>query len=112
MAQAIMACPSCTAQVSPKALDCPGCGHPLRKLRRGPIGFIIKWLFIIFNLLMLAWLVLGVGAAGDVMNTAQSEAERAGAAIGTGLGVGMVLTVWVMGDIILGLLVLLTRPKR
>lgn len=112
MTQAIMACPSCAAQVSPKALDCPSCGHPLKKLRRGPIGFVFKWLFILFNLFMLAWVVLGVGAASESIGTAQSDAERAGAAIGTTLGFGMILALWVMGDIILGLLVMFTRPKR
>ena len=112
MALSATACPSCAGQISPKAFDCPACGHPIRKPKRGFFGFVFKWLFIAFNLLMFAWLVAGVGAGGEAMETAQSEAERAGAAIGTGLGFSMILPLWVMGDVILGLLVLLTRPRK
>jgi hypothetical protein len=112
MALTATACPSCAAQISPKAYDCPGCGHPIRKPKRGPIGFVFKWLFIAFNLIMLAWMLTGLIGAGEVIETAQSDAERAGAAIGTTLGVGFVMVFWVMGDIILGLAVLFTRPKR
>lgn len=112
MAMTALACPSCASNVSPRAYDCPSCGHPLRKLKRGPVGFVFKWMFILFNILMLASLVLGMGSSGEVMQTATSEAERAGAAIGTTIGFGMILTLWVMGDIILGLLVLFTRPKK
>lgn len=105
-------CPACGKTVSPKAFDCPHCGHPLRKPKRGFFGKIFKWSLIVFNLLMLAWLIGGSMAATDVANTAGSEAERAGAAIGTALGVGMILTLWVLGDIILGLATLLTRPSK
>ena len=37
--------------------------------------------------------------------------ERAGAAIGTGLGMMMLGTIWVIGDIIIGMFVFFTRPK-
>ena len=39
------------------------------------------------------------------------EFEKAGAAIGTGIGVMAIFTIWVIGDIITGLLALMTRPK-
>ena len=50
---------------------------------------------------------------GAVEQTAQMTdgASQAGAAIGTALGAGMIITVWVVGDFILGLFVLFTRPK-
>ena len=73
------------------------------------MGSLIKWLFIGFNVLMLVWLVVGFNAASNV--GAVSEAEQAGRAIGTGIGIALILGLWVFGDIILGLLVLLTRPK-
>ncbi|WP_068115257.1 hypothetical protein [Tropicimonas marinistellae] len=104
-------CPVCDSAVSPKAFDCPNCGHPLRKLRRGFFGILFKWLFIGWNLLMLAWLVLGLGDVGSQMD-GLSEAEQAGAAIGATIGIGMVITVWALGDIVLGLLVLFTRPRK
>lgn len=40
-----------------------------------------------------------------------SGAEQAGAAIGIGIGPMLILSIWVIGDIILGLFVLFTRPK-
>lgn len=60
---------------------------------------------------MVFWLVGGINSAGDVIQTASTDAERAGAAIGTGIGVMMIGGLWVIGDIILGLFVLFTRPK-
>jgi hypothetical protein len=76
------------------------------------LGKLIKWSFILFNILMLIWLVGGMNAASDVVNTAMSDAERAGAAIGTGLGAMVVLIIWPVGDIILGMFVLFSRPKK
>jgi hypothetical protein len=73
-------------------------------------GKIIKWLFILFNVLMLVWIIGGIVS---VSNTpAVGEAERAGRAIGATIGVGLLLGLWVMGDIILGLFVLFTRRKK
>lgn len=109
---AITACPSCNGNVSTKAFDCPSCGHPLRKPKRGFFGKIFKWLLIIFNLVMLAWLISYFSLIGEMMNGTASDAEKAGAAIGGSIGTGFLLTVWVIGDIILGLAALLTRPRK
>ena len=46
-----------------------------------------------------------------IINHATSEAERAGAALGAGLGMIAIGTIWVIGDIVIGILVFLTRPK-
>ncbi|WP_443091349.1 hypothetical protein ACTUM7_01320 [Basfia succiniciproducens] len=108
---ALINCPECSNQVSDKALKCPSCGTQLRKPKRSFMGKVFKCLFIFFNVLMLIWLVGGVGGNADLINNASNEAERAGAAIGTGLGATMILGLWVIGDIILGLFVLFTRPK-
>lgn len=97
-------------EVSDTALKCVKCGVQLRKPKRGFFGKLIKWSFIGFNILMAIWLIGGMGAATDGMD-AMSEAERAGAAIGTGIGVALILGIWMIGDVILGLFVLLTRPK-
>lgn len=109
---AVTACPSCDNTVSPRAFDCPGCGHPLRKPKRGFFGKIFKWLLILFNVLMVVWLFSYLGEVGAVMDGSGSEAERAGAAIGGTIGMGMILTYWVIGDIILGLATILTRPSK
>lgn len=77
---------------------------------RTVFGKIAKWIFILFNILMLVWIVGGIVS---VSNTpAFGEAEQAGRAIGATIGVTLLLALWVMGDIILGIIVLLTRRKK
>ncbi len=61
---------------------------------------------------MVIWLFSYFAEIGELIGNTQSEAEQAGAAIGATLGTGMLLGFWVVGDIILGLLVLLTRPSK
>jgi hypothetical protein len=75
-------------------------------------GKLLKWLFIAFNIIMLIWLMSGMFVAGDAVDQAVNDAERAGAAIGTTIAAGMIITLWALGDIILGLFVLFTRRKK
>jgi hypothetical protein len=103
-------CPECSAEVSDTALKCPKCGVQLRKPKRGFFGKLVKWSFVGFNILMAIWLIGGMNSASEGMQ-ALSGAEQAGAAIGTGIGAMLILGIWVVGDIILGLFVLFTRPK-
>ncbi|PZD62289.1 hypothetical protein ARC310_11605 [Pantoea ananatis] len=108
---AIVSCPECHKEVSDSALRCPSCDKQIRKPRRSFFGKVIKWAFILFNIFMIYCLIAGLGGSGEVVNNATSDAERAGAAIGAGLGVMAIGGIWVIGDIILGMLVLFTRPK-
>ncbi|WP_353612827.1 zinc ribbon domain-containing protein [Mangrovibacter phragmitis] len=103
-------CPECSTEVSDTALKCPKCGVQLRKPKRGFFGKLVKWGFVGFNILMAIWLIGGMNSASEGMQ-ALSGAEQAGAAIGTGIGAMLILGIWVIGDIILGLFVLFTRPK-
>lgn len=107
---ALVKCPECGQEVSDSALDCPKCGKQLRKPKRSFFGKICLWIFYLFNVLMVVWLVGGLKATSQI--EAVTEAEKAGAAIGTGIGVTMILIVWVIGDVITGFLALMTRPKR
>lgn len=79
--------------------------------KRGAIGKLFSILFWLYNALMVAWLVMGLGASGDLIQNATSEAERTGAAAGTAIGVGIIIIFWAAGALILGLLVLLTPGK-
>lgn len=79
---------------------------------RTTFGKIVKWVFIGFNILMLIWMVSACAAVGDISEQAVNDAERAGAAIGTGLGMTFLLFVWGVGDVILGMFVLFTRRKK
>lgn len=70
-------------------------------------GQIVKWVFIAFNVLMLVWLVWGMVAVSQI--PAHTDAQRVGHAIGAALAFSGIITIWAIGDIILGLFVLLTR---
>lgn len=106
----LVACTECSKEVSSAAHKCPSCGFQLRKLKRGFFGKLFKWTFILFNALMLWWMVAGMGAVSEHVNRG-SSAEQAGAAIGAGIGFTLILGIWFVGDAILGLFVLFTRPK-
>ncbi|MBA3395882.1 MAG: hypothetical protein H0T89_24840 [Deltaproteobacteria bacterium] len=108
---ALIRCPECSTEVSSSAHKCMKCGRVINKPTRGVFGKLFKWSFIGFNVLMLIWLVSGMSAASKHVETAASDAEKAGATIGTALGAGVIVGIWVAGDIILGMLVLFTRPK-
>ena len=103
-------CPECKAEISDVAMKCPKCGVQLRKLTRSTFGKLVKWSFIIFNILMLIWLVAGMGSATEGYE-AMSEAEQTGTALGAGIGAMVIFIIWAVGDFILGLFTLLTRPK-
>ncbi|QJT21670.1 hypothetical protein IBG34_04770 [Aeromonas media] len=103
-------CPECASEVSDSALKCPKCGIQIRKPKRGFFGKLFKWGFILFNLLMAFWLFSYWGSVGEMMHDT-SEAGQAGAAIGGTIGTGVLISFWGFGDLILGLLVLFTRPK-
>ena len=108
---AMINCPDCSKEVSDTALKCPSCGVQLRKAKRTIIGKVFLWVFILFNVIMVAWLWGGMSAATEVVQEAGSDLEAAGSAIGAGIGGFMIVLIWVLGDIILGLPVLFTRPK-
>jgi hypothetical protein len=73
------------------------------------------WALLIFNLLILVWIVTGVGAVsnecggkiGDALTTCQ-----AGTAIGAGLGITFIIILWFIGFIVLGLIWIMSRPKH
>lgn len=109
---AMINCVECSTEVSDTALKCPSCGFQLNKAQRSLFGKIIKWSFIIFNIIMLMWAIGGGGAVSDQMDASAGDAAaEVGTAIGGALGMGMIFVLWVIGDIILGMFVLFTRPK-
>lgn len=82
------------------------------KRKRGFFGWIFLLLFWGWQLLMGASLFKGMADASNQLQYATSEAARAGATIGIGMGVTMVLVVWALGTAILGAMVLMTRGKK
>ena len=80
--------------------------------KRGIFGWLTKISFIAFNLFMAGWLLVYWADVANLINAADSEAARAGAAIGFSIGIGVILFLWVSGAIILGLLTYFTRGKK
>jgi len=80
------------------------------KRERSVAGKVIKWIFIAFNLLMALWLVGGLHSASKIQTF--SAAEQIGAGIGVTIGVTVLLVLWALGDLILGILVLITRGNK
>lgn len=102
---ALISCPECQAQVSDKALICQQCGVQIRKPKRSLLGKICKWVFILFNVLMVVSVYNTIATAPpEVMNDGASMA-------GYGIGVGIIVVIWALGSIILGFLALVTRAK-
>ena len=54
----------------------------------------------------------GFNVASETMQDTVNDAEKAGAAIGSTIGMGMIVILWALGDIILGMFVLFTRRKK
>lgn len=109
---ALITCPECSSQVSDTAFKCPQCAAQLRTPKRGFWGKLFKWGFIVFNVIMVVWLVSYWMELGEIMGGEDvTDAGRSGAAIGGSIFTFLLLGLWVMGDIILGFLVLFTRPK-
>jgi hypothetical protein len=84
---------------------------------RTVMGKIFKYVFIAFNVLMLFAFFKGCAVSSESIANAGLEAEypdaaTAGATIGTGLAMGALLFMWLVGDVILGLFVLFTRRKK
>lgn len=82
------------------------------KRQRGVLGWIVLLVFLGFNALMLFATISGLGASSEAGAELTTDAEKAGAAIGTVIGLGMIMSIWVMGAGILGLFVLLTRGRK
>ncbi len=80
--------------------------------KRGVFGWLVALLFWGWNALMAWGLLSGLAKTADSYPAINSEAGRAGAAIGTALGVGTILFFWVAGTVILGLMMLFTRGKK
>jgi hypothetical protein len=106
----LIQCPTCDKEVSNSANNCPSCGAVLRKPKRSIFGKLVIMLFWLFNVIMVVWIW---GGGGEAIQTTQtlSGAEQVGAAIGTGIGITMLVIIWLIGAIILGIMSLLTRAK-
>ena len=83
--------------------------RPLKagEVREGGTAWNVTKSFAIFwTLFMFIAGVAGMISVSDIVNTASSGAEQAGAAIGTAMGMGMILGLWfivIVGALVIGL---------
>lgn len=84
----------------------------IERRKRGFFGWIFLILFWLFNAVMLVSCVSGLSSVSTTYSGLSNGAERAGAAIGTTIGMTMILGVWAAGAVILGLLVLFSRGPK
>jgi hypothetical protein len=80
------------------------------KRERSIAGKFIKWAFVGFNILMVLWVFGGLHSVSQIQT--HSTAEQIGRGIGATIGITLVLTLWALGDLILGVLVLVTRGNK
>jgi hypothetical protein len=84
----------------------------IEKRKRGFFGTLFWWMFLAFNALMGLWIFSAIKLASLQYQATTDAASHAGTAIGGTVAVGMLLWLWLFGDIILGLLVALSRGKK
>jgi hypothetical protein len=79
---------------------------------RFPRWRIFTWVILAFNLIMLIWVISGAstgkncsGLTGEALTNCQAGN------VGTGIGVGLLILLWALGDVILGVLWLVTRTR-
>ena len=80
----------------------------MRKLRP------LSWVIIVINILFVIWIVGGVGDAAnscDGMTGDELSACQAGTAICAGIGAFMILFLWMIVDVILLVIFLVTKKK-
>lgn len=78
----------------------------------------LTWVILAFNLLMAAWLIFGVSGAvdsadcGNRVDQAAQDACEAGTAVGAGVGGVLIFVLWALGDVILGVIWLITKSSK
>lgn len=107
----LVMCMECGMSASDQAKICPTCGYVLIKPKRTPFGNFIKFAFIIFNIVMLILFIYGASATSDAIADYDSTVAQEKEFLRDGFQLSLSVGIWVIGDIILGILLLLTRPK-
>ncbi|MHC8943157.1 hypothetical protein ACYX78_00675 [Advenella incenata] len=102
-------CPKCTTELEDAATKCVSCGFQLEEPQRTLAGKVIKWLFIVFNLAMICWVMVSMGVLD---RGSQSSALPRGTEDAEGLGLTMIIMIWLICNLIFGLVVWDTRAKN
>ncbi|MFP5068719.1 hypothetical protein ACLFMI_03510 [Pseudonocardia nantongensis] len=73
---------------------------------------VFRWVFLGIQALFLAWIIGGMSATGPACApNLSAEACQAAQGIGTGIGVALIVALWIAVDFILGITYLIFRKK-
>jgi hypothetical protein len=84
-------------------------------MARGPKWRVFTWVILVINVLFLIWVIAGgVSASKNCNGLTGSELQgcQAGTAVGASIGIGIIIFLWALVDVILGVLWLVTKPRR
>lgn len=75
---------------------------------------IFPWIFLAVQALFLVWIITGISSAGsqECPPSLTAEACEAATGVGAGIGVALIIALWVAVDVILGLTYLMFRFSR
>jgi len=79
--------------------------------RRSRFGRIVKWAFIAFQLVMILLMLGTCAAVGPFLSGPDPEVAM-GAGLFAAVALGTLWTIWPLGTVLLGILVLLTRGRK
>lgn len=68
---------------------------------------VFPWIFLGIQILFLVWIIVGANSAGSC-----PEGQEGACEVGTVIGAGLVIALWVAVDIILGLTYMVFRLLR
>jgi len=109
---ALIYCKDCGAEANAKAVSCPYCRTRLGKSQQAFFGVIIKYTFILFQIVMVCWLLSGIQSS-PFFGIARGDPtyEVAFDILDAVFFTLKFVVIWVAGTLILGLLNLVTRPQ-
>jgi hypothetical protein len=74
----------------------------------------MTWAVLVFNVLMLVWIIAGAASTHNTPNCVHQLGSKLctdATETGAGIGIAILIVLWVLGDAILGVLWLVTRGR-
>ena len=84
----------------------------MEKRKRGAFGWLFFLVFILWNALMVLFLISMIISTNNFLQTVNAGAEGTGTAIGAGSSFLFLIIVWALGSVITGLLALVFRGNK
>lgn len=74
----------------------------------------MTWIILVVQVLFVIWLIAGINTVSQdtCTDSEYADACQAGAAIGAGIGIGLIIFLWALVDVILGVIWLVTNKSK